>query len=77
VGLSHNFSSENAGLAGHLAEGLVIYGLHEGWPSVEGLRLAHASAAASMRAVSTTEGVAPVAECLALADHWGLRPAPA
>ncbi len=54
----------------------MIYGLHEAWPIVNCLRLAHASAAASMRAVSTTEGVAPVAECLALADTWGLRPTP-
>lgn len=54
----------------------MIYGLHEGWPVEKGLRLAHAAAAASMRAVSTTEGVATVAECLTLADRWGLRPAP-
>jgi sugar/nucleoside kinase (ribokinase family) len=52
----------------------MLYGLHEDWPIAECLRLAHASAAASMRAVSTTEGVAPVAECLALAQKWGLRP---
>ncbi|MFZ1961954.1 MAG: carbohydrate kinase family protein [Roseiarcus sp.] len=55
----------------------MLYGVHEGWPIEQGLRLAHACAAASMRAVSTTAGVAPVAECLALAEKWGLRPAPA
>ena len=55
----------------------MIYGLHEDWEIIEALRLAHGTAAASMRAVSTTEGVAPVAECLALADRWGFRPAPA
>jgi sugar/nucleoside kinase (ribokinase family) len=54
----------------------MIYGLHEAWPITKCLKLAHASAAASMRAVSTTEGVAPVAECLALADTWDLRPTP-
>ena len=54
----------------------MIYGLHQAWPLSDCLRLAHASAAASMRAVSTTEGVAPVAECLALADTWGFRPNP-
>jgi sugar/nucleoside kinase (ribokinase family) len=54
----------------------MIYGLHEGWPIEECLRLAHAVAAASMRAVSTTEGVATVGACLALAERWGLRPAP-
>ena len=52
----------------------MIYGLHEDWPIADCLRLAHASAAASMRAVSTTEGVASVAECLALAEKWGMRP---
>ncbi len=52
----------------------MIYGLHEAWPIEDCLRLAHASAAASMRAVSTTEGVAPVAECFALAEKWGFRP---
>jgi sugar/nucleoside kinase (ribokinase family) len=55
----------------------LLYGLHEGWPVEAGLRLGHACAAASMRAVSTTARVAPVAECLALAEKWGLRPAPA
>ena len=55
----------------------MIYGLHEDWPIADCLKLAHGAAAASMRAVSTTEGVAPVAECLALAEKWGLRPAPA
>ena len=55
----------------------VIYGLHEGWAIVDCLRLAHSAAAASMRAVSTTEGVVPVADCLALAGKWGLRPDPA
>ncbi len=52
----------------------MLYALHEGWPIADGLRLAHAAAAASMRAVSTTAGVASVAECLAVADKWGLRP---
>jgi sugar/nucleoside kinase (ribokinase family) len=52
----------------------MLYALHEDWPVASALRLAHACAAASMRAVSTTEGVGTVAECLALADKWGLRP---
>jgi hypothetical protein len=30
-----------------------------------------------MREVSTTTGVAPVAECLALAEKYGHRPTPA
>ena len=55
----------------------MLYALHEDWGIEAGLRLAHACAAASMRAVSTTAGVGPIAECLALAEKWGLRPAPA
>jgi sugar/nucleoside kinase (ribokinase family) len=52
----------------------MLYGLHEQWPILKCLELAHASAAASMRAVSTTAGVATVAECLKLAKQWGFRP---
>jgi sugar/nucleoside kinase (ribokinase family) len=52
----------------------MLYGLHEGWPIPECLRLAHAVAAASMRQVSTSAGVVGVAECLGLAKKWGLRP---
>jgi sugar/nucleoside kinase (ribokinase family) len=52
----------------------MLYGLHEDWPVEKALRLAHACAAASMRAVSTTVGVAWVADCLALAEKWGFRP---
>jgi sugar/nucleoside kinase (ribokinase family) len=72
-------ASEIAGVngAGDAFAAGMLFGLHEGWPIADCLRLAHAAAAASMRAVSTTEGVAPVAECLALADKWGMRPAPA
>ena len=52
----------------------MLYGLHEQWRIEECLALAHACAAASMRAVSTTAGVATVAECLALAKQCGFRP---
>ena len=54
----------------------VVYGWHEGWALEDALRLGHASAAASMRAVSTTQGVAKVAEALALAERCGFRPRP-
>jgi sugar/nucleoside kinase (ribokinase family) len=54
----------------------LLYALHENWPIEKALRLAHASAAASMRAVSTTAGVVAVAECLALAEKYGFRPLP-
>jgi len=52
----------------------MLYALHEQWPIRECLELAHATSAASMRAVSTTAGVATVGECLALAKQWGFRP---
>jgi len=52
----------------------MLYGLHERWPIGECLQLGHACAAASMRAMSTTGGVATVAECLKLAKQWGFRP---
>jgi sugar/nucleoside kinase (ribokinase family) len=55
----------------------VLYGVHEGYSVEASLRLGHAVAAASMREVSTTQGVAPVAECLSLAERHGFRPAPA
>jgi sugar/nucleoside kinase (ribokinase family) len=54
----------------------MLYGLHEQWPILKCLELGHASAAASMRAMSTTAGVATVAECLALAKQWDFRPLP-
>jgi len=53
-----------------------LYGLHEQWPIVQCLELGHACAAASMRAVSTTQGVGTVGECRALAKQWGFRPPP-
>jgi len=52
----------------------MLYALHEQWPIGKCLELAHACAGASMRAVSTTAGVATVGECLALAKTWGFRP---
>ena len=55
----------------------LLYGLHEERGVEAALRLGHACAAASMRAVSTITGVGSVAECLALADQWGWRPPPA
>jgi sugar/nucleoside kinase (ribokinase family) len=53
-----------------------LYFWHEGRSLEEALRLGHACASASMRAVSTTAGVSTVAECLELARKWGFRPDP-
>jgi sugar/nucleoside kinase (ribokinase family) len=53
----------------------ILYGLHESWPLGRALTLAHAAAATSLRAGSTTGAIAPWQECLALADRWGWREA--
>jgi sugar/nucleoside kinase (ribokinase family) len=53
-----------------------LYGVHEGWDLQKSLALAHSTAAASMRAISTTAGVPPWRECLTLGEQWGFRPAP-
>jgi sugar/nucleoside kinase (ribokinase family) len=52
-----------------------LYGTHEGWPVERSLALAHAVAAASLRGMTTTGTVEPWADCLALAERWGWRPA--
>ena len=54
----------------------VLYGWHEGWALQPSLALGHACAAASMREVSTTQGVMPVAEAQALAQRYGYRASP-
>jgi sugar/nucleoside kinase (ribokinase family) len=53
-----------------------IWGWHEGRSLEAALRLGHAAAAASMREVSTTRGLAPVAQVEALATRYGYRPDP-
>jgi len=52
----------------------VIYGLHEGWPVEECLRLAAASAAACVRGQNTSDGIRAAQDCLADAQKWGYRP---
>jgi sugar/nucleoside kinase (ribokinase family) len=54
----------------------VILGLHEGWPVERCLRLAVASAAASVRSPNTSDGIKPAKQCLAEADLAGYRPTP-
>ena len=51
----------------------ILFGHHEGWPMQKSLRLAHASAAASLRSETTTGSIMPWADCLAQADSWGWR----
>jgi sugar/nucleoside kinase (ribokinase family) len=54
----------------------VILGLHDGWPVERCLRLAVASAAASVRSPHTSAGIQPADICLAEADRAGYRPTP-
>lgn len=55
----------------------ILYGLHEGWTLEDAVALAHATAAASLRSTTTTDAVMPWRDCMALAEAWGWRPAPA
>lgn len=52
-----------------------LYGHHEGWPVQRSLQLAHASAATSLRHLSTTGALEPWQACLDRAAGWGLRAA--
>lgn len=51
----------------------VLFGHHEGWPIAKSLKLAHASAATSMRHESTTGSIENWQEALRLASDWGWR----
>lgn len=50
-----------------------LYALHQDWPLDDALSLAHAAAASSLRAMSTTDAVMPWRQCLDLAKGWGWR----
>jgi sugar/nucleoside kinase (ribokinase family) len=63
-------SSNGAGDA--FAAGFIL-GLHEDWPLDQALALGHASAAASLSAASTFEGIVPSQACLEQAKAWGWR----
>ena len=51
----------------------LLYGLHQDWDVAAAIELGHASAAASVRGLGTTEKVVAWRECLALASRWGWR----
>lgn len=51
----------------------VLYGVHEGWSIDDALALAHATAAVSLRSISTTKAVEDWKTCLDLAHQWGWR----
>jgi sugar/nucleoside kinase (ribokinase family) len=61
-----------AGAGDALATG-VIYGLHEGWPIDESLRLGVCAAAASLQHPTCSEGVGSREACLALAAKFGFK----
>ncbi|WP_116132063.1 carbohydrate kinase family protein [Tropicimonas sp. IMCC34043] len=48
-----------------------FYGLSSNWPAQECLRMAHATAAACLRAPDPHSGIEDHASCLAQADRWG------
>ena len=53
----------------------LIYGLHQEWEIEAALELGHASAAASVRGLGTTDTVMAWRDCLDLASSWGWRDA--
>ncbi len=53
----------------------MLFGIHEGWPLEACLKLASATAAASLRSVTTNGAVETWQECLRLAEEWGWREA--
>lgn len=50
-----------------------LYGVHQGWNVADCIALGRATAAASLRSLSTTGSVVTWQECLALAGRWGER----
>lgn len=64
----------NATGAGDAFASGVVYGLHEELPVAHCLRLGVCVAAASLQGEGTSDGVLPVAQCLALGERHGFRP---
>jgi sugar/nucleoside kinase (ribokinase family) len=54
----------------------MLYGLHEGWTSVDAAKLGSCCAAASLSHPGASEGILPLAETMKLEARFGLRPAP-
>lgn len=70
--LPPGYSKGATGAGDAFAAGL-LYGLHEGWPLPERLRLAVSTAAASLSDPTPSAGLRPVADCLVLAMEFGFR----
>ena len=64
----------SVGAGDAFAAGMLL-GIHEAWPLDRSLALAHATAAASLRSLTTTGAVESWQACLKLADAWGWREA--
>src|SRR5262249_42937772 len=62
----------SVGAGDAFAAGMLL-GIPEGWPLDRSLALGHASAAASLRSLTTTGSVESWQRCLKLADAWGWR----
>ena len=69
-----DFIAGAAGAGDAFASGVVL-GLHDGIPVRDALRLGVCAAAASLAHPTCSEGVKSAAECLALAERFGFRPA--
>ncbi len=52
----------------------VVHALHQDWSVERALELAVASAAASVRGLTTSDAIEPAEACLALANRYGHRP---
>ncbi|NUP98248.1 MAG: carbohydrate kinase family protein [Armatimonadetes bacterium] len=70
--LPQDFIAGAAGAGDAFASG-ILYGLHEDWEISRSLRLAVATAAASLRHPTTTAGVGPLEETLDLLDRYPTR----
>ncbi|MGK0186222.1 MAG: sugar/nucleoside kinase (ribokinase family) [Verrucomicrobiales bacterium] len=51
----------------------VLYGIHEGWSVEKSLTLGVCASAACLGHPSTSEGVFPIEECLAIGEEYGFR----
>lgn len=72
LNLPQSFIKGTAG-AGDAFCGGILYGLHEGWDAKQCLTLAVAHAAQSLSDATTTGGVKPLQETLALVKQFGFR----
>jgi sugar/nucleoside kinase (ribokinase family) len=72
VRVPHEAVRSTTGAGDALAAG-ILFGIHEGWPVEDLLRLGVAAAAACIRDARTSDGIDVTAACLAAADRDGYR----